>query len=272
MIINTNTGSSIAARILSENSQLLQKSLKRLSTGSKIASISDDSAGAAVASKFTAQVARLNASKDNVQNMISFAQTQDSYLENISSALDRMSELAMLSTDETKADSDRSLYNKEFVELKEYINTTVLKEFNGVSLFSGTAQTVTVDIGVTVALDAADLNASTITLAGTSTTASAYNVSSSASAATALTQINATINSIVSDRAAIGSNLTRLEKEHTALATLRDNISAARSRIVDVDVAEESANFAKQQILVQSGTAMLAQANILPQSALRLIS
>jgi len=119
-----------------------------------------------------------------------------------------------------------------------------------------------------VTLNGVDLSSAITTLASGNT----YGIATAASAATALTQINTSMIALLTERADVGSNLTRLEKEHSALATLRDNISAARSRIVDVDVAEESANFAKQQILVQSGTAMLAQANILPQSALRLIS
>jgi flagellin len=123
MIINTNMGSSTAARILANNTSELQKSLRRLSTGSKIASISDNAAGIAVATKFGAEINRIAASKDNVSNMISFAQTQESYLDQVSSALKRMSELAMLATDETKTSSDKGLYQKEFAELDSFITS-----------------------------------------------------------------------------------------------------------------------------------------------------
>ena len=114
MIINTNPGAAMAARILGESSSALQKSLSRLSSGSKIASPSDDAAGTGVAMKFGAQINRIQAARDNVGNAVAFSQTQDGFLEKIGSALDRMSELAMLAQDETKTDADRALYDKEF--------------------------------------------------------------------------------------------------------------------------------------------------------------
>jgi flagellin len=272
MIINTNTGSANAARILAESTSALQKSLKRLSTGSRIASIADDAGGAAVASKFSAQVTRLNASRANVGNMISFSQTQDGYMEKVAGALERMSELAMLATDETKSNTDRGLYEKEFDELQEFITAVSAKTFNGTALFSSSHQTVTVGTNQSG-------TASTVTFAGANLVHSSYStataagtsVGSAASAAAALTRVQSAIGQLASDRAQVGANLSRLETERNTISILRDNLSAARSRITDVDVAEESANFARQQILVQSGTAMLAQANVIPQSALRLI-
>jgi flagellin len=274
MIINTNTGSANAARILAESTSALQKSLKRLSTGSRIASIADDAAGSAMGAKFSAQVTRLNASRANVGNMISFSQTQDGYLEKVAGALERMSELAMLATDETKSDTDRGLYEKEFDELQSFITAVSSKTFNGTTLFSSSNKTVTVNTNqagsaTVITLNAANLGATTyVTLAST---ASTFAVSSADSAAASLVAIQTAISQLASDRAQIGANLSRLETERNTISILRDNLSAARSRIVDVDVAEESANFARQQILVQSGTAMLAQANVIPQSALRLI-
>jgi flagellin len=270
MIINTNIGSSTAARILGDSTSALQKSLKRLSTGSKIASISDDSAGSAVASKFGAEIKRLRASEDNLGNMLSFSQTQDGYLEKVQDALTRMSELAMLATDETKQDADRAHYDAEFQKLEAFIVSVGSKTFNGINLFTSSSQTVTVGIGSSVTFDAVNLAGSSYTpLASSASTAA---VSDTVKAAKALTQVQTALSQLATDRAAVGSNISRLTTEKNALSILRDNMSAAKSRIVDVDVAEESANFAKQQILVQSGTAMLAQANILPQSALRLIS
>jgi flagellin len=274
MIINTNTGSANAARILAESTSALQKSLKRLSTGSRIASIADDAAGSAMGAKFSAQVTRLNASRANVGNMISFSQTQDGYLEKVAGALERMSELAMLATDETKSDTDRGLYEKEFDELQSFVTAVSSKTFNGTTLFSSSNKTVTVNTNqagsaTVITLNAANLGATTyVTLAST---ASTFAVSSADSAAASLVAIQTAISQLASDRAQIGANLSRLETERNTISILRDNLSAARSRIVDVDVAEESANFARQQILVQSGTAMLAQANVIPQSALRLI-
>jgi len=274
MIINTNTGSATAARILAKNTAQLQKSLKRLSTGSKIADLQDDAAGAAVAQKHSAEIARIGASRANIGNMISFSQTQDGYMEKVAGALERMSELAMLSTDETKSASDRNLYEKEFDELQSFITSISTKDFNGTSLFTSSALTVTTGINgsgasVVVSLSGADLNAAAYTLlAGSS---SAYGINSSDSAAASLIAIQTAISQLATDRSQVGANISRLESERNSLAILRDNLSQARSRIIDVDVAEESANFARQQILVQSGTAMLAQANVIPQAALRLI-
>jgi flagellin len=195
-------------------------------------------------------------------------------LEKVAGALERMSELAMLSTDETKSDTDRNLYEKEFDELQSFITAVSSKTFNGTALFSSSSQTVTVDTNqagsaTVITLNAANLGATTyVTLAST---ASTFAVSSADSAAASLVAIQTAISQLASDRAQIGANLSRLETERNTISILRDNLSAARSRIMDVDVAEESANFARQQILVQSGTAMLAQANVIPQSALRLI-
>ena len=269
MIINTNPGAAMAARILGESSSALQKSLSRLSSGSKIASPSDDAAGTGVAMKFGAQINRLQAARDNVGNAVAFAQTQDGFLDKVGAALDRMSELAMLAQDETKTDADRTLYDKEFQKLDDFIVAIGNKDFNGVSLFNSSS------MSVTVGGDGTKMSTSDISMpAHSSFTALAHAntaIGSSGSAATALTSVKTAISTLAGFRADIGANMSRLEAESSALAVQKDNVSAARSRIADVDVAQESANFARQQILVQSGTAMLAQANVLPQSALRLI-
>ena len=144
MIINTNPGAAMAARILGESSSALQKSLSRLSSGSKIASPSDDAAGTGVAMKFGAQINRMQAARDNVGNAVAFSQTQDGFLEKVGNALDRMSELAMLAQDETKTDADRALYDKEFQKLDDFIVAIGNKDFNGVSLFNSSSMSVTV--------------------------------------------------------------------------------------------------------------------------------
>jgi len=267
MIINTNIGSNTAARILANSTSALQKSLKRLSTGSKIASISEDAAGMAVANKIGAQITRSSAVRDNLANAISYSQTQEGYLAQVGDALKRMSELATLATDATKTSDDRELYQKEFSELNTFIETIKGKKFNDLALFSSSQFDITTELNdstgaaVTFALSGANFG----------TLASTLGITTAALANTALDTIQAAITGLAANSAQVGANLSRLESERSSISVLRDNLAAARSRILDVDVAEESANFAKQQILVQSGTAMLAQANILPQSALRLI-
>jgi len=267
MIINTNNGSSMAARILAESTSSLQKSLSRLSSGSKIASPSDDAAGTAVSMKMGAQVNRIQAAKDNIGNAISYSQTQDSFLEKIGNALDRMSELAVLAHDETKTDSDRALYDKEFQKLDDFVTAITGKDFNGVSLFQGTTV-----LSVTISDAGTTTGGAGVTLTGGYwTSVASADLTTTSKASTALTDVRAAISMLAGARADVGANVSRYEAEASALAVQKDNVAAARSRIYDVDVAEESANFARQQILVQSGTAMLAQANVLPQTALRLI-
>ena len=265
----------MSARMLGESTQALQKSLGRLSSGSKLNSPMDNAAGAAISLKFDAQVNRLQAAKDNVGNAMSFSQTQDGHLKKISTALDRMSELAMLSLDATKTDPDRVHYQKEFLALQDHITDIRGTDFNGVALFtSASALKVTKDSeGGTFTAGGVDLSGTTGDFAAAIQTAIKVDTygSSTAGAVKALATVKTAIGKVAEHRATVGANMSRMENTSSNLSVLKDNISAANSRIKDVDVAEESANFARQNILVQSGTAMLAQANALPQSALRLI-
>ncbi len=252
--------------MLSESSSKLAKSLARLSSGSRLISPEDDAAGAAVSLRFDAQINRINATSSNVGNAVSLTQTQDGFLQKVGKALDRMSELTVLSQDVTKSNADRTLYNSEFSTLGAYITDIASKDFNGVSLFTATALAVTTDSdGTTFSMSGINLGASGYT------TATASNVSSASGAATALTNVKAAIVQLTTDRSTIGASLQRLNLTNEHLGVLKDNLSAANSRIKDVDVAYESTQFAKYNILVQSGTAMLAQANQNPQSALRLL-
>jgi flagellin len=270
MVINTNISAQSSARLLLESSQLLSKSLSRLSSGSKIVSPEDDVAGQAVSFRFEAQISRINATKNNVSNAISFAQTQDGFLKKVSKALDRMSELSILAQDITKTSADRDLYDKEFQTLGDYIDDLATKDFNGVSLFDNADLEVTVDSdaktftmsGVDLAASASYTDATSASLAGTDTT----------NAVDALDKVKQALTRLATDRATVGANVSALNSYNEQLGVLKDNITAANSRIKDVDVAEESTSFARYNILVQAGTAMLAQANAQPQGVLRLLS
>jgi flagellin len=263
MVINTNISAQTGARLLAESTGLLNKSLARLSSGLKIVSPEDDAAGMAVSSRFDAQINRINAANTNVSNAISFSQTQDGYLKKIGKAMDRMSELAVLAQDVTKSAEDIGLYQTEFSALATYINDLASKEFNGVGLLDGSDRDVVVDSegGTPFTMTGVD---------GTGFDLSTSDVSSDADAA--LTAVTTAIDSLSTARATVGANISVLSSYSEQLAVLKDNLSAANSRIKDVDVAEESTNFARYNILVQAGTAMLAQANATPQSALRLLS
>ena len=271
MVINTNVSALSSARLLSESSAMLAKSLARLSSGSKIVSPEDDAAGLAVSLRFDAQIHRNTAAKNNINNAVSFSQTQDGFLQKVGKALDRMSELAILSQDITKTNTDRSLYDSEFQTLATYITNTGSKDFNGVSLFTSSALSVTTD-GDTNAGTANAFSMTGVNLAGAAYTgATGSNVTTSTTAASALTAVKSAITQIATDRSTVGASISRLNYTSEQVGVLNDNLAASSSRLKDVDVAEESTNFARYNILVQAGTAMLAQANASPNSSLRLL-
>ena len=266
MVINTNLQSQINADNLESTQARLAKSLGRLSSGSKLTAPGDDAGGLAVATRLDAQVKRTDAANNNVSSAISYTQTQDGYLQNISKALNRMSELSMLAQDVTKTDVDRTNYNAEFTQLANYITTAGNKDFNGVSLFSTSPLNVTIDSeGGTFPMNGTDLGAPAYLNAVGS------NIATTGAAATALDNVKLAINHLSSDRATIGSYQARLNYTSDQLTVSKQNLTAATSQIEDVDVANESTEYAKQNILMQSGTAMLAQANQLPQSVLKLL-
>jgi flagellin len=267
MVINTNTSAESAARMLSDSSSMQQKSLAKLSSGSKIVSPEDDAAGLAVATRFDAQINRIAGANSNIGNAISFSQTQDGFLAKVGKALDRMSELSILAQDVTKTTSDVALYNQEFTKLGSYINDLATKQFNGIDLFSANTMAVTTDS------DAKTVTLSNVDIAGLTayTDATGSSFTDATTANTALTAVKTAINQLASDRANVGANISVLSSYSSQLGVLKDNISAANSRIKDVDVAQESTQFARYNILVQAGTAMLAQANTNSQSALKLL-
>ena len=273
MVINTNIAAAAATRNLAASTDRLSQSLARLSSGSKITSPEDDAAGLAQVIRFEAQMNRNSAVRANLGNATSFSQTQDGFLQKVQVALDRMSELSVLSQDVTKTNTDRSNYSVEFSQLQNYISDIGTKSFNGVTLFATSGQAVTIDSDAAkFTMNAVDMTSSTAATG----LARIYNSSTSAittttSAANALSNIQTSIQNLADMRAKVGANIQRLNLTDQAVNILNENLSAANSRIKDVNVADESTQYARANILVQSGTAMLTQANVLPQSALRLI-
>ena len=273
MVINTNTAAMSAARSLAWSTTALGKSLARLSSGSKITSPEDDAAGLAQSMRFEAQINRNSAVRSNIGNAVSFTQTQDGFLQKVQASLDRMSELSVLAQDITKTNQDRSNYSVEFTQLQNYISDIGGKDFNGVTLFASAGKLVTIDSDAsTFSMNALDMTSSTVTTG----LANIYNGTSSAitnttSAASALSNIQTAIQSLADMRAKVGANIQRLNMTDDQVTILNENMSAANSRIKDVDVADEATEFARYNILVQSGTAMLGQANMLPSMALQLI-
>ena len=273
MVINTNITANSAARNLAESTRLLSKSLARLSSGSKITSPEDDAAGLSQVMRLEAQINRNEAVKSNLGNAVSFVQTQDGFLQKVQASLDRMSELSVLSQDVTKSDTDRSNYSVEFTQLQNYISDIGTKQFNAVTLFATAGQSVTIDSDAsTFTMNAVDMTSATVTtgLANIYTGISSA-ITNTTSSAAALSNIQTAIQNLADMRARVGANIQRLNMTDDQVTILNENLAAANSRIKDVDVAEESTEYAKANILVQSGTAMWAQANILPASALQLI-
>ena len=273
MIINTNTSAAKASRLLAESSQRLGESLSRLSSGSKLVNASDDAAGLAQVLKLDAQLRRTGAARANVGNAISLSQTQDGFLQKVQNALDRMSELTVLSQDVTKSTTDRSNYTVEFTQLQNYISDIGTKSFNGVTLFATDGEAVTIDSDASkFTMNAVDMTSATqATGLAHIYNSSTSSISTSSNANTALGNIKTAIQNLADMRAKVGANIQRLNMTEQQLSISSENLQAASSRIKDVNVAEESTRFARYNILVQTGTAMLSQANILPQSALRLL-
>ncbi len=260
--VNTNTTASASARMLNINHAQLQRSLTRLSTGKRINSPADDAGGLAVSMKMSAAIRRNTAVQNNVNNAISFLQTQDGALETFGSILERISELKMLHQDITKSASDKANYTTEYKQLVAQLNNLKAEKFNSVTLFGATlaAVAITEDGGQTVAL-------TKITLA-----AVVGSVSKASLANLTLGTITTAIGNIATYRATNGASSNRLQYALDMLSINKVNLEAANGRILDADIASESTEFAKLQILSQANSAMLSQANLLPQAALRLIS
>jgi flagellin len=268
--INTNTASSLAAYNLGSTNVNLQKSLQRLSSGSRINSSLDDAGGLAVSMKLSASIRRTEATQANVGNALSLLQTQDGVLKNAEKVLVRMSELAQLSADVTKSTNDRSLYQTEYNQMTAALAGLLTEEFNGVALFTAGGDTLAVvtshDGGQSVGISQADLDdivngaIATIDLS-TATGATSDDIDDLVTA----------IQSLADLRATNGSEQQRLTFAADMLSINKVNLESANSRIADVDIATESANLARFNILQQAGTAMLAQANMSQQSVLRLL-
>jgi flagellin len=257
VIINTNTAASIASNNLSASNAMLQKSLNRLSSGSKIVNASDDAGGVAVAARLSAAAKRTGVVSANIGNALSFLQQQDSALKTVGKVLERMSELTALYADQTKSTDDTAHYSSEFTALSASLTAMSDDQVNTLDLFASTDLSVSINETLTstdaVAFGAADLATALGTLSITD--------DSAAIAIQEVAQLRA-------DNGVDQSNLG-FQLELTSAAKI--NQESAISRIMDVDVAEESTRLARYNTLVQAGTSMIAQANGSSQSALQLL-
>ena len=290
-VINTNIQAIAAARNLNASQEMLGRSLSRLSSGSKIVNPSDDAAGLAVSEKMDAQGRRVKAAINNVQNSISYVQTADGFMSGMTKILSRMSELAILAKDVTKNPTDIDLYSQEFHALQDQLRATIggtsadiggsadigmpLGAYNGISLFgsaaNGTGLVVTIGqaVGQEMTIPSSNLRDGDMLGIIGQDGSGLYTLDLTDSGA--IGAITDAIQDVATERASLGASQSRLELAATTLQVEFENLSSAISRIRDVDVAEESTQFAKFNILVQSGTAMLAQANQTPKSVLSLL-
>ncbi|MBX7079737.1 MAG: flagellin FliC [Nannocystaceae bacterium] len=270
--VRTNVSSLTAQSNLGKTSADLQKSISRLSSGLRVESAADDAAGLAISEDFKASIRSLNQAKRNANDGVSMIQTADGALKEIGGLLTRMRELSVQSRNGTVNTQQRGYLNDEFGQLRSEIDRIVnTTEFNGVDLIDGSqASGLSFQVGKDTTAD----DRLTISIATSSTSAlglGASTISSTGGADAAIAALDTAIQSISTRRAGLGAMQNRLSTTMSNLDTYSTNLSAANSRIVDVDVAEETAALTKNQILMQAGTAMLAQANQGPQAALQLL-
>ncbi len=277
LTVNTNMASLIAQKNLTKTNNTLSKSIERLSTGLRINRAGDDAAGLALSTTLKAQIRSINQAVRNANDAVSLLQTAESGMAEMSNILLRMRELAEQSANEVLGQTERSYLNDEYLSLKSEINRiSDVTEFAGKKLLDGTisGSGVNFQIGFKnttndrIAVSISDTDAAALGL----NTTGANSISTAALAQSALSVIDASAIAVLSDRRGdIGALQNRLEYTISNLQAASENYSAANSRIEDADFAYETSIYVKNQILVQAGTAVLAQANVLPQQALSLL-
>ncbi|BAO83469.1 flagellin and related hook-associated protein [Serpentinimonas maccroryi] len=283
MTINTNVNSLTAQRNAITTQNSLAVSMQRLSSGLRVNSARDDAAGLAIADRMNTQVRGMNVAIRNANDGISLAQVAEGGLSVMGDMLQRMRELAVQainSTNTSGAAGDLGALNQEFSQLRDEVNRTMSAvQFNGTSLFITTADfafQVGANSGQTITISGAALNINNATGGMSGVTqgagaASALNITTNAANSAVLVALDTALSTINATRATLGAVQSRFENTINYLRTAVENQSAARGRIMDADFAAETSNLSRAQILQQAGTAMIAQANQLPQGVLRLL-
>ncbi len=296
MVINTNQNAVEAASSLQRSQAAMNRSMARLSTGTKIVKPADDAAGLSNSEKILAQNSRIDAARVNIQNAVSLTQTADGFLNSMGQILNRMSELAVMGKDITKTGSDRDLYSTEFEQLKDQLRDIVgngdngtdalanwntsgtdpVGSFNGISLFGARAD-MTVVVGSS---GSQTMNVSQINLREIGESMSdllwdnavdGAQADATVDSANVLDTLNGAVAQVAAERANLGAAQSRLNIVEMQLQVEQENLMAANSRIRDVDVAVETTRLAKHEILTKSSISMLHKANNLPQAVLRLL-
>ena len=269
--VNTNVASVNAQRNLVNTTDRLQRSLERLSSGLRITRASDDAAGLAISEGFSADIRSFFQAQRNANDAISLLQIAEGALNESSSILIRLRELAIQSSNGTLGSSERTTLNNEFTALRDELSRIAnVTEFNGTAVLNSASVTVTFQVGIN------NTSNDRITVTGVNATATGLSIqtqgiTTSAAANAAISAISTAIDSLASLRAQFGTAQNRLESTIRSIAVSIENTSAAESRIRDVDVASETAELTRNQVLQQAGIAVLAQANVSSQSALNLL-
>jgi flagellin len=282
--INTNLNSLTAQRNLNTSQASLATSMQRLSSGLRVNSAKDDAAGLAIAERMNTQVRGMNVAIRNANDGISLAQTAEGAMGAVSDALQRMRELAVQARNASNSDRDKDSLDKEFGELAKEIQRVLGgTSFNGKHMLGVDAGTQTFQVGAnTTSDDTIDIATTNMTVAGEITTVAGTDntgagraridsTSDSTAIGTVIGDIDKALDKINSERATLGAAQSRFDAVIANLQVAAENQTAARSRIMDADFAAETANLSRAQILQQAGTAMVAQANQLPQQVLRLL-
>jgi len=266
--INTNVAALNAGRSLSRSTIQLNKSLERLSSGLRINRAADDAAGLAIAEGFRSQVRGTQVAQRNAQDGVSLVQTAEGSLSETTNILQRIRELAVQSTNGTQSDTNRASLNQEVNQLLAQIDAIALQtDFNGIRVLSS-AQTITLQAGAYTS------QFLSVVLAGSKTNDLGVNtvsVSNYVQAVSSISTLDVAIRSVNTLRSSLGSFQNRLEFSINTLAIQEENAAAAESAIRDANIASETIMFTRNQILVSAGTSVLAQANVMPQSALTLL-
>jgi len=262
--INTNVASLNAQRNLNTSQSSLATSMQRLSSGLRINSAKDDAAGLAIADRMNAQVRGINVAIRNANDGVSLAQTADGALATITDALQRMRELAVQAASESNGAGDLANLNVEYQALSAEITRIAAQtKFNGIAIVGGGAGTTTFQVGANVG-DTLDITTTTVvTVAG--------DLTSMANANTAIGALDTKLDAVNTDRANYGAAMNRFSYAISNLQISGENQAAARGRIMDADFAAETSNLSRAQILQQAGTAMVAQANALPNNVMTLL-
>ena len=279
LTINTNIASLNAQRNLNASQGSLATSMQRLSSGLRVNSAKDDAAGLAIAERMNAQVRGMNVAVRNANDGISMSQTAEGALAQVSNSLQRMRELAVQSRNATNSSSDKDSLNKEFSQLQAEISRVLGgTTFNGKHILGTDATTLTFQIGANTSVDDTITIATsnmttdpTITAVTNSATSLIDSSATFGAIGTVIDNIDSALDNINDTRATFGATQSRFDAIITNLQVGVENQSAARSRIMDADFAAETAEMSRAQVLQQAGTAMVAQANQLPNQVLKLL-